>query len=444
MSGRSTIAAVSSAPGAARRGIVRLSGPDALGIAARCCAGGGGLADAPRGLRRVRFHDGVQEQAALALVMRAPRSFTGEDCVEFHLRGSPPLLEAALARVLEAGAEPAQPGEYTRRAFEHGRIGLPQAEGVLALATARNAADARAALALLGGGLSSELDKVREALLDARALCEAALDFAEEDTAAVPAAEVDALVAAAQQAAGRARALVAARPRPAGLPRVVLAGAPNAGKSSLYNALLGRTAALVSPVAGTTRDPLCARAAVDGLEFELIDTAGLGEARDELDCAAQQRALERAAEADLGLWVADATLPLGRAPALPEGAARVLAWNQIDRAGAAAPPERLGFEVVATSARTGEGLDALRAAIRRTLEGQLSGAGIGRETAARHAQALDELVVELAAAREALAGGLELAAEHLARAQGALGRLGGESTPEDVLDRIFARFCLGK
>ncbi len=458
MSARSTIAAIASAPGPALRGILRLSGPEALVVAARCCREGATLLDVPRGVYPVHFEDGSQAIAASLLVMRAPRSFTGEECVELHLPGAPALLDVALARVLAAGAEPAQPGEYTRRAFEHGRLDLVRAEGVLALATARNAADARAALDLLAGGLSRELDGTREALLDARALCEAALDFAEEDTAAVPRAEVEACVLRALAAATRARAMVHARPRTEGVPRVVLVGAPNAGKSSLYNALLGQHRALVSPQAGTTRDPLSSTLDMAGLVVELTDTAGLGvvdlpqEPADQagtllrvaLEQAAQDRARERVAVADVGLWVADATLPLGRAPELPEGAARLLVWNQTDRPEAAAAPCLPGLPTVAVSALTGDGVDRLRQVLRELLVAQVEGAGIGRETAARQALALDGLLVELSAALEALEGGLELAAEHLARAQSALGSLGGESTPEDVLDRIFSRFCLGK
>jgi tRNA modification GTPase len=195
-----------------------------------------------------------------------------------------------------------------------------------------------------------------------------------------------------------------------------------------------------------------------GLVVELTDTAGLGavdlpqEPADQagtllrvaLEQAAQDRARERVAVADVGLWVADATLPLGRAPELPEGAARLLVWNQIDRPEAAAAPCLPGLPTVAVSALTGDGVDRLRQVLRELLVAQVEGTGIGRETAARQALALDGLLVELSAALEALEGGLELAAEHLARAQSALGSLGGESTPEDVLDRIFSRFCLGK
>lgn len=464
---RSTIAALATPPGGSSRAIVRLSGPRAFAIAGACCVAGGPVEALPRGLFRVRFDDGAQRQDAWLLCMRAPRSFTGEDVVELHVRGATPLAEAALARVLALGAEPARPGEYARRAFEAGRLDLPRAEGILALVSAGGVAEARAALRLSGGGLSRLLDELRGDLLDARALCEAALDFADEETASVDGAAIDALARRAARTCEAARAMVRARPRAEGRARVVLCGAPNAGKSSLYNALVGRAAALVSPQAGTTRDPLSARLALEGMEVELFDTAGLSESRDPLELAAQVLAREEAEAADLALWVADATLPLSAAPPLPAGAARILVWNQIDRPAAAPSPVVGALAVIRVSARTGAGLEELRRAIARTLadgggfhgmdqpEASLRAeagrplqggpaAGILRETAARQGLALDELAHELAAALEARPRGLELAAEHLARAQGALGRLGGESTAEDVLDRVFARFCLGK
>jgi tRNA modification GTPase len=464
---RSTIAALATPPGGSIRAIVRLSGPRAFAIAGACCVADAPVESLPRGLFRATFDDGAQRQEAWLLCMRAPRSFTGEDVVELHVRGAAPLAEAALARVLASGAEPARPGEYARRAFELGRLDLPRAEGILALVSAGGVAEARAALRLSGGGLSSVLDGLRGDLLDARALCEAALDFADEDTAAVDGAAVDAFARRAARACEAARAMVRARPRAEGRSRVVLCGAPNAGKSSLYNALCGSAAALVSPQAGTTRDPLSARLALEGVEVELYDTAGLRESDDPLELAAQVLAREEAEAADLALWVADATLPLSAAPPLPAGAARILVWNQIDRPESSPPPGVGTVEVVPVSARTGEGLEALRRAVARALvgddgfpgaEGRLvdprmgaglrgregEAAGILRETAARQGLALDELAHELAAALEARPRGLELAAEHLARAQAALGRLGGESTPEDVLDRVFSRFCLGK
>ncbi|MEY2745805.1 MAG: hypothetical protein RL112_847, partial [Planctomycetota bacterium] len=230
-SSRPTIAAIATPPGGAARAIVRLSGPRAFAIASACCVADAPVESLPRGLFRAVFDDGAQRQEALLLCMRAPRSFTGEDVVELHVRGAAPLAEAALARVLELGAEPARPGEYARRAFELGRLDLPRAAGILALVSAGGVAEARAALRLSGGGLSKVLDDLRGDLLDARALCEAALDFADEDTAAVDGEAIDALVRRAARASDGARAMVRARPRAEGRPRVVLCGAPNAGKS---------------------------------------------------------------------------------------------------------------------------------------------------------------------------------------------------------------------
>jgi tRNA modification GTPase len=434
-----TIAAVATPPGAAQRGVIRISGPRAgaiVGAAARLERPLGA-----RGLYRGRLHDGRGSQPLLCLWMPGPRSYTREDVAELHLPGSPWLLAAAFARVLALGAESAEPGEFTRRAFESGRIDLAQAEGVLELVEAENELERRAALALLEGGLGRRVAELRERLAELRALCEASLDFDDDATGHVPAAELAAQGALALDELDRALAWERRREPLAGLARVVLAGPPNAGKSALFNALAEDARALESDLAGTTRDVLRALWRPAGARCLLIDTAGLDEelaASGELERRAQERARAERDAADLVLWVEAADAPATGAQ--PRDALRVL--NKCDLA--PADPAR----GLALSARDGRGLEALA----RAVAARLSGAGDARAEgssqalALRHRRALEQARARLEEALDGLARGLplDLAAEGLRHATDALDGISGRTTPEDLLERIFARFCLGK
>lgn len=478
-----TIAAIASPPGASARGIVRVSGPRAFEIACACCelADGGELARdvrcaleaAPRGLSRVRFDDGRGTQRALLLWMRAPRSFTGDDVVELHVCGNPHLLRIGLERVLALGARIAGPGEFTRRAFLAGKLDLTRAQGVLLLVEAHDEAERRDASALLAGGLAHAVERARDALEDLRALCEASLDFDESDTGHVPVEELDALAFAARDELSRALGDLSVRPSESALARIVLLGEPNAGKSRLFNALCGARA-LVSPAAGTTRDPLRATLELGATQIELVDTAGIERAPlerhgsdgggdtlgtpardgDDLSHAAQERTREALASAELALWVVDASRAGSQPPLdLPElaaGSARLLIWNQIDRADAAAvPPSGWSSDPrfagwLALSAARGDGVEALRGELARRASG--ARARLAREVAERHRAALIAALAALERVRAALTAHtpLELAAEHARRATAALDDVLGTTTAEDVLDRIFARFCIGK
>jgi tRNA modification GTPase len=466
-----TIAAISSPPGAAQRGVIRLSGPDAARIARalvapaaeRERANGGPFTEpklAARGAWTTRIHDGRGEQPCLLLWMPGPASYTREDVCELHLPGSPPLLEAALARVLALGARAAAPGEFTRRAFLNGRLDLTQAEGVLALVESASERERRAALALLEGGLTARLADLREGFAELRALAEASLDFDESDTGHVPMAELLARADLLRAALDEALAWEVRRQPPSALPRVVLVGAPNAGKSTLFNALVPAARALVSAVAGSTRDGASGLAALDAAgraECLLLDAPGVDPRARGADRLAQEIAAAERASADLLLEVVDSAGPAAGADAASDdvpGAARLVVWSRIDLPGARpAPPH-----AVAVSARTGAGLDRLRAALARRLgfataeddpgadaPGE-SGAGLVRELSARHRAALAAAGEALAAARALLAEAapLDLAADALRDALDALDGIGGRTTPEDLLDRIFARFCLGK
>ena len=477
----STIAAIASSAGAGRRAVLRVSGPQAARLGAECCtdAGGRPLELGERGAREARFDDGVGTLPCLAVWMPGPRSFTAEDVLELHLPGHPALAKGALERVLAAGATLAEPGEFTRRAFENGRIDLTRAEGVLALVQARTQSERRTASALLAGGLERRLGELRAGLEALRALTEASLDFDEADTGHVPTLELERMARAVAEGLEAALGWERARVAEGGAGRAVLAGAPNAGKSTLFNRLAsGRTAeasggALVSDLAGTTRDAKRAEWRLASTRtLELIDTAGLTErdgglvpgegatvderSTDDPDRIAEARAARLAGSADLLVAVVDAA-----GPQLPDldaqGAAVLLAWNKTDLEGAAPePPAWLRERAdawVGVSAASGAGLDALGRAALELLESREDGSktagalGLG----ARHLLSLEEARSGVEQARRGLRGAeegggapLDQVAEDLRCATDALDGVVGRTTPEDLLDRIFAQFCLGK
>ena len=474
-----TIAALASPAGGARRAVLRISGPDAARvIAATCRVAGEPLALAARGAVAADFAGAFGPLPVCVLWFPGPASFTGEDVAELHLPGALPLQRRALERVLAAGAALAEPGEFTRRAFQHGRLDLSRVEGVLALVEARTRGERRAATALLFGGLERRLAGVRDALDNARALVEASLDFDEGDTGHVPLDEVRAELGAAHAALAEAHLFEGRRERQRAEARVVLVGEPNAGKSRLFNALRERFGvahgaagpedlALVADVRGTTRDTKVALLALGERRVALVDTAGLELSAVSASAAApeahaEERTLAARAAADVLLWVVDARHPelaseRHAARALGDAEApALLVWSQVDRAPAtpltespcvaspgAGPPQRAA---VATSAVTGAGLDSLAAALARALGDSSAAAPRALDLAARTAERLSAAAAELDGARTALDAGapLDLVAQHLRDATGALDALSGRTTPEDLLDRIFARFCLGK
>jgi len=446
--GADTIAALAAPRGAGRRAIVRVSGVRARELVRATC---GAPPPAERSWTAVEFDDARGSQPGFLAWMPGPRSLTGEDVAEFHLPGNPHLAAAALRRLVALGARPALPGEFTRRAFLAGKLELSRAEGVLRLVEAEDRAEQRAASRLLAGGVAAHVEAARAALLELRALCEASLDFDESETGHVPAAELEACLGAATAEVERARRESALRPAEAGFARVVLVGAPNAGKSRLFNALAGGEHALVSSEAGTTRDPLRARVGTGAAAFELEDTAGVAPALTTPESGAQAATGRAARGADLGLWVVDAAAELGPARAAlavlaPEQPV-YLAWNKLDLAAARpappaewlAEPRLVGWRGV--SAQSGAGLAELAAELARRVRG-----GVARELAARHAAGLEAAAAALeeacAAWRERAA--LELIAARTRAASEALDELCGRTTAEDVLDRLFARFCIGK
>lgn len=440
-----TIAAVATAPGAGGVGIVRLSGPQALAIAA--AMGAGQLR--PRRARYARFLDGDGEviDDGIALAFLAPASFTGEDVVELQAHGSPVVLRALVARACALGARPARPGEFSERAFLSGKLDLAQAEAIADLIAAGDARAARAARRSLEGVFSRRIQALSEQLLRLRVHVEAALDFADEplDTLGGAAlrsglAEVGDALAGLLAEAERGRRLRD------GL-HVVIVGPPNAGKSSLLNVLAGRERAIVSELAGTTRDTLHEVIRVDGLELTLVDTAGLRAGGDAIEREGMRRAGVELQRADVALVVVDARDPQAGHAALADlldpQLRQLWLHNKTDLlpAAPALPDQALGI-----STRTGAGIQALLARLQALVSGPALASAEGEFSArARHVLALQQALAHLDLARGELdQQALELAAEHLRLAHDALGEITGKTSPDALLGRIFSTFCIGK
>jgi tRNA modification GTPase len=385
-------------------------------------------------LRRLRRADGTVLDTSLVLWFPAPGSYTGEDVAELHVHGGRAVLEALFAELGAGGLRMAEPGEFTRRAFLNGRLDLTEAEGIADLVAAETEMQRRQALAAAGGALARQAETWREALIDLRAAIEARLDFADEGDVppALPprfAAEVGALIDA--MAAALAGAAAAERVREGF--RVAILGRPNAGKSSLLNALARRDVAIVTPEAGTTRDVLEVPLDLGGYAVVLFDTAGLRETQSAAEAEGVARARRAAEAADLILWLSDV-----RGPAAPDAAlAGRAVWRvatKVDLApGGADAAQRI-------SVVSGEGIDALLMALARAAA-EAGGTGNALVTRRRQAEAI---AAALAALRAFDGVPDELAADLLRSASAAIGRLSGRVDVEDVLDRLFAAFCIGK
>jgi tRNA modification GTPase len=391
--------------------------------------------------------DGLRPLLPVMLALwPAPRTYTGQDVVEIHLVGSPPLVSQILSHCLGRGARHAEPGEFTLRAFLSGRIDLTRAEAVLGVIEAANPAQLDAALEQLAGGLSGPILALRDRLLDFVAHLEANLDFTEEPDVdplvhAAMAAELDRSARDLQAIARR----LTERDRPEGYPRVVLVGPPNAGKSRLFNALLGRDCAIVSPQAGTTRDYLTAVCDCDGLTVELVDTAGIERAVDAIGTQAQAHRADQAGRADLLLDCRPVDLDdqADDGPASDRPVVRV--WTKCDCGLPVRGAER-SAERLLTSAATGAGVDDLQVAIARQIRSQDSEGSLPAGTAARCHGSLLRADAALRSAAESLlaGGGDELVAFDLRLAVEELGKIVGAVVTDDILDRIFRRFCIGK
>ena len=449
------IAAVATAPGRGAVGIVRVSGRGLAPLVTTLC----GTMPEPRRATLLDVADAVGQpiDRGLALWFPAPHSYTGEDVLELQVHGGTIVLQLLLGRCLEAGAHIglrlSEPGEFTERAFLNDKLDLAQAEAVADLIDASTEAAARSAARSLAGAFSHEVGVLRERLVELRALVEATLDFPEE--------EIDFLqqARAAERLAGVAAALdaVLARARQGALLRdgitVVIAGQPNVGKSSLLNALAGAELAIVTAIPGTTRDKVSQTIQIEGVPLHVVDTAGLRDvAHDEVERIGIARAWAAIEGADAVLFVHD--LARRGEPAyeaeeariaalLPAGKASIHVYNKAD---VAAAPAAGADEAIVLSARTGRGLDALRARLLALAgwQAQPEGVFIAR---ARHVHALERTRahVELAGAQIAgRAPALELLAEELRLAHECLGEITGQFSADDLLGEIFGRFCIGK
>ena len=437
-----TIVAIATAPGQGGVGIVRLSGQRARPIAQAIT----GRALSPRTAIYARFvdADGETIDDGIALHFAAPASYTGEDVVELQAHGSPVLLQALVARCVALGARQAGPGEFSQRAFLNGKLDLVQAEAVADLISAGDLQAARAARRSLEGVFSRRVDALMAQLLAIRVHVEAAIDFADEPLDTLGGETLRTQLGAACDALDALRREAeSGRKLRDGL-HMVLAGPPNAGKSSLLNALAGGDRAIVTEIAGTTRDLLRETIQIDGVELVLVDTAGLRDAGDAIEAEGIRRARDELTRADLVLAVLDARDPASGRAALAQALADVpqVLWllNKADllaEAPASAP------ETLAVSARTGAGLDALRRMLRE-LSGRASGNG-AFSARARHVEALARAAAGLQQAVADLAGErLELAADGLSQAHAALGEIGGGIDADALLGHIFASFCIGK
>jgi tRNA modification GTPase len=450
-----TIAAISTPLGEGGIGIVRLSGPDARTILSRLFRPGLQSPTSNLHPRRLTYGqivdpaDGSVVDEVLAVYMPAPRTYTREDVVEIQAHGGPVPLRRILELVLRQGARLAEPGEFTVRAFLHGRLDLAQAEAVLDIVRARTEAGLRAAVGQLEGRLSGEVRRVRQALLDVLAYLEASIDFTEDE---IPpqdltpvlretAAQLEALLARADEGIILRQGV-----------RTAIVGRPNVGKSSLLNALLRSERAIVTPIPGTTRDTVEESVNLGGVAFVLVDTAGIAETQDVVERLGVERSRQTLAHADLALLVVDGSQPLTdvdrEIAALIGDRPAILVVNKCDL-----PPVQMGDALlphaprVEVSALTGQGLAELEAKMTESvLAGRVVSSDAPLVTNPRHKAALARALEAVRAAGQAHAEGLpaDLVSVHVTTAVHALGEITGETISEELLETIFANFCVGK
>jgi tRNA modification GTPase len=452
-----TIAAIATPLGEGGLAVIRLSGPNALAVADRCFAPAGRTSLKPSAATTHTVHygrivrGGRSVDEVLLTVMRAPRTLTREDVVEIACHGGLLPAKLVLDAALENGARLAEPGEFTRRAFLNGRIDLAQAEAVADLIHARTELALTAANEQLAGKLSQQINLLRDELMRTLAHIEAHIDFPDEDIApdtrqqlverlVKGVAFMDELLRTSREGQILRRGI-----------RAAIVGRPNAGKSSLLNQLLGHGRAIVSPIPGTTRDTIEETANIRGLPVVFVDTAGLREAGDEIEAEGVRRSREALAGAELVLHVLDDSEPLTKADeahlAELKGKRRILVRNKTDLPALLDLPTGLGDRVVRVCALTGQGIEALKDAIRASVwAGEIRAEMLQVMINSRHQEALGRARAAAERAVSGLGAGqtLELVALELRIAANAVGEIVGKTTTEDLLDSIFSQFCIGK
>jgi tRNA modification GTPase len=460
-----TIAAIATPLGEGGLAVIRISGPQALAVADQCFAPAGKSSLKPSAAPTHTIHfghvqrDGQTVDEVLVSVMRAPRTFTREDVVEITCHGGILPAKLVLDAVLAAGARLAEPGEFTRRAFLNGRLDLAQAEAVADLIHSRTELALRAANEQLAGKLSQRINELRDQMVKTLAHVEAHIDFPDEDIAPDTRGQ---LIARLEHGlafmADLLRTANEGRILRRGI-RAAIIGRPNAGKSSLLNQLLGHDRAIVSPIPGTTRDTIEETANIRGLPVVFIDTAGLREARDEIEVEGIRRGRESLASAEFILHILDASEPLTTADELFLAEfthkKRILVWNKIDLLAPRQPPSFPPSPIpsptdsmtVSVSCLTGHGIEALKDAIKALAwSGEIKAEMLQVMINSRHQDALQRASAATLRTVEALRSEqtLELVALDLRIAVNAIGEIVGKTTTEDLLDMIFSQFCIGK
>ena len=444
-----TIYAPATGAGKAAVAVIRVSGPRSGG-AVRALAGA--LPRPRRAALRQLSHAGVALDDALVLWFEGPASYTGEDAAEFHVHGGRAVVEAVLQALCAEGLRLAEPGEFTRRAFENGKLDLTQAEGVADLIDAETEAQRRQALGQLGGALSERYETWRELLVQTLAMLEAAVDFPDEDLPEDVAGRARPGLKLLEAEIGVALSDAARGRRVRDGFRIALVGAPNSGKSTLLNGLAERDAAIVTSTPGTTRDIIEVPMILGGYKVLVADTAGLRATEDTIEAEGVRRAQAWARDADLRLWVVDASMFHVKQGddydvTRPGDWAVINKIDIVDKARLGEVRDALsarGFLVVEMAARKPGGAEAARAALASHVVDALSGAEFPAATRIRHAESLTEARRFIQRALSDVGLEVELAAEDVRLAARALSRITGRIDPEDVLDRVFSSFCIGK